>query len=133
MREFTYNNYLTLDDVKKETGYDIAARAEQGDFNSKEEAAKNFMQDTFEELKRIIASKMGIYWTNNFLSDILTDAETNEVIGQMAYGFREAYKELVVYRFEVGDPDAIGDSNTPRYSEKFIEILTLYRIVPRGI
>lgn len=131
--EYTYKNYMTLQVFKQETGYDLTQRVEQGDLNSKEEAADNFMQDSFNELKRLVASKKGIYWTNNFLSDILTDADSNPVIMQMKLGFIEAFKELVIYRFEAGDPDAIGDSNLPRYSEKFIEALTIARIIPRGI
>lgn len=133
MREFTYKNYITLDDIKKESGYNLIERLELGDFNSKEEAADNFMQDQFDEVCNLVASKMGIYWTKNFLSDILTDAETNEIVGQMAYGFRDALKEHIVYRFEVGDPVAIGDSNTPRYSERMIDALVRNRILPRGV
>jgi len=131
--EYTYKNYMTLQEFKEETGYDVGSRAEQGDLNTKEEAANNFMQDSFNELKTLIASKRGPYWTNNFLQDILTDANTNPVIKVMAEGFREAFKQLALYRWEAGDPDAVGDSNLPRYSEKTIEALTIARIIPRGV
>lgn len=131
--EYTYANYMTLQEFKEETGYDVGSRAEQGDLNTKVEAANNFMQDSFNELKTLISSKKGIYWTKNFLQDILTDADENPVIKMMAEGFREAFKQLALYRWEAGDPDAVGDSNLPRYNEKTIEALTIARIIPRGI
>lgn len=131
--EYTYTNYMTLQEFKEETGYDVGSRAEQGDLNTKVEAANNFMQDSFNELKTLISSKKGIYWTKNFLQDILTDADENPVIKMMAEGFREAFKQLALYRWEAGDPDAVGDSNLPRYNEKTIEALTIARIIPRGI
>jgi hypothetical protein len=131
--EYTYTNYMTLQEFKDETGYDVTSRAEEGDLATKEEAANNFMQDSFNELKTLISSKRGPYWTNNFLQDILTDADNNQVIKMMAEGFREAFKQLALYRWETGDPDALGDSNLPRYNEKTIEALTIARIIPRGI
>ena len=133
MRTFTYKDYITLDDIKNETGYDLTKRLEQGDFNSMQEVADNFMQDQFEEVTSLISSKMGTIWTKNFLQDILTDAETEPIVEEMAMAFKNALKEHIVYRFEVGDPVAVGDSNTPRYSERMIEILVRNRILPRGV
>lgn len=133
MREFTYKNYITLDDIKDEAGYDLTKRLELGDFNSMQEAADNFMQDQFEEVVNLISSKMGRIWCKNFLQDILTDAEIEPIVEEMALAFKDALKEHIVYRFEVGDPVAVGDSNTPRYSERMIETLVRNRIIPRGV
>ena len=133
MRTFTYKQYITLEDIKNEAGYDLAKRLEQGDFSSKQEAADNYMQDQFEEVTGLISSKMGKIWTKNFLQDILTDADTEPVIEEMRDAFKNALKEHIVYRFEVGDPVAVGDSNTPRYSERMIDILVRNRIIPRGV
>lgn len=133
MREFTYKNYITLDDIKDEAGYDLTKRLELGDFNSMQEAADNFMQDQFEEVVNLISSKMGRIWCKNFLQDILTDAEIEPIVEEMALAFKDALKEHIVYRFEVGDPVAVGDSNTPRYSERMIDILVRNRIIPRGV
>lgn len=133
MRTFTYKQYITLDDIKNEAGYDLTKRLEQGDFASKQEAADNYMQDQFEEVTGLISSKMGKIWTKNFLQDILTDADIEPVIEEMRDAFKNALKEHIVYRFEVGDPVAVGDSNTPRYSERMIDILVRNRIIPRGV
>ena len=133
MRTFTYKQYITLEDIKNEAGYDLTKRLEQGDFSSKQEAADNYMQDQFEEVTGLISSKMGKIWTKNFLQDILTDADTEPVIEEMRDAFKNALKEHIVYRFEVGDPVAVGDSNTPRYSERMIDILVRNRIIPRGV
>lgn len=131
--EFTYKSYLTLDEFREETGYDLTKRVTQGDFNSREDAADVFMQDQFDELKGLIASKMGKTWTDNFLSDILTDADSNTIIAAMAEGFRTAYKEHVLYRFEIGDPIACANKELPRYSERMLDVLTRNRIIFRGI
>lgn len=133
MRTFTYKQYITLEDIKEEAGYDLTKRLEQGDFTSKQEAADNYMQDQFEEVTGLISSKMGKIWTKNFLQDILTDADIEPVIEEMRDAFKNALKEHIVYRFEVGDPVAVGDSNTPRYSERMIDILVRNRIIPRGV
>jgi len=127
-----YKNYLTLDEFRERSGYDLLKRLEQGDFNNEEEAADRFMQDNFNELKSLIASKMGAQWTNNFLQDILTDANTNERVAELKEGFIEALVQHNIYRFEVGDPIACADSNLPRYSEHTIEALVNNRIIFRG-
>lgn len=131
--EFTYKSYITLDEFKNETGYDLTKRLQQGDFSNMQQAADVFMQDNFDELKRLIASKMGTYWTDNFYSDILTDAATDTTINAMANGLRQALKEHLIYRFEIGDAVACANKDLPRYSDRMIETLTLYRILPRGV
>ena len=132
--EYTFEQYLTLDDFKEQTGYDLTKRVEQGDFETLEEAAKNFMQTCFDELvDEVIKPQNGDIWTNNFLQDILTDADDNYIIGTMKKGFIKAFKEHCLYRFEVGDPVAVGSSNLPRYSEHTIQLLCNARIIQRSL
>lgn len=136
MRDFTYKNYITLDEFKALTGYDLTKRVEQGDYETKEEAANNFMQDCFEELKdEVIAQVMGTIWTKNFLQDILNDADVNSipVLANMKQAFKKALKEHIVYRFEIGDAVACADKETPLYSEHCINLLAQARIICRGL
>lgn len=131
--ENTYSQYLTLQEFKEQTGYDLTKRAEQGDFNSREEAASNFMQTCFDELvDEVIKPNKGPYWTKNFLIDVKSTDTSNPILEEMKLGFKKALKEHILYRWEVGDPVACADSNLPRYSEHCINILINSRILQRG-
>lgn len=132
--EYTFQNYLTLDEFKEMSGYDLTLRLEIGDFGSREVAAQQFMQDCFNELvNSLIKPQRGTTWTNNFLSDLINYAATDTTVADMLEGFKYALKEHIVYRFENGDPIANADKELPRFSLHTIEYLINYHIVFRGV
>lgn len=131
--DYTYTNYLTLDEFKEQTGYDLTKRLELGDFNDSNKAANVFMQDNFNEIVKLISMQRGKTWTNNFLSDMINYAATDTTVADMKEAFVEAFKTHCVYRFEVGDPVASADKETPRFSATTIEYLINYHILFRGV
>ncbi len=132
--EYTYKNYITLEEFKEMSGYDLTKRLEIGDLNSSDVAADNFMQDCFNEVvNSLIKPQRGNTWTNNFLSDLINYAATDTTVADMLVGFKYALKEHIVYRFELGDPIANADKETPRFSVHTIEYLMNYHIVFRGV
>ena len=137
MAEYTFQNFLSLNEFREKSGYDLtkSGRLELGDFSNQEEAAKCFMQDCYDELvNEIIKPNRGIYWTKNFIIDMQSsEAESNEILADMKRGFIEALKQHIIYRFEVGDPVACANKDVPKYSEHMLNALANSRIIVRGV
>jgi len=133
--EYTFQNYLTKEEFHEKSGYDLTKRLEIGDLTDSTKAANNFMQDCFDELvNEVIKPNRGIYWTKNFLVDVLSDeAESNEILAEMKKGFIKAFYEHTLYRFEIGDPVACANKDLPRFSEHVIDTLATNRIIFRGV
>ena len=114
--------------VKKEElipkGYDLMADGVLDDthFNSREEAADDFMQNGFNQVTRLIAKYRGREWTNAFLQDM----QQNDLSGkakEYQEAFHDAILEQCIFTYDCGDASASAYKGESQYAPKAVELL----------
>lgn len=119
---------ITIQDVKGR-GYDLTAdgRLNQGDFETIEKAAEQFIDECCNSIWGLIEKHRGYLWTIKFKEDMQSniDKESNEKAYYIQQGLKAALLEQVIFIYENGDANAssIKDDTRKAYSTKALSKL----------
>lgn len=125
---------ITIEDIKSR-GYDLTAdgRLEQGDFETIEKAAEQFIEECCNSVWSIIEKHRGFIWTIKFKEDMCCDIDkdTNEYAYLLQQALKSALIEQVIFIYENGDYNASGiiDESRKKASPKVITKLYNYGIL----
>lgn len=124
----TYSDFITTEDVKAK-GYDLTNNTGllvQGDFDTLEEAAADFLKTCFDTIYDLIEGKRGAEWAEDFFEDMAE--EINQTAMPKAYKLQKALKKAIliqtIYLLENGDSsDTSEKSEASPYSTKALRLL----------
>lgn len=123
---------ITINDVKSR-GYDLLAdgRLNQGDFETIEESANQFIEECCNTIWALIEKNKGIKWANKFKQDMLRDDLVDELALMYQSALRSAMLEQVIFIYENGDinANAIKDDTKRGVSPKALTKLYNYGIL----
>ena len=123
---------VTIRDVRSR-GYDLLAdgRLNQGDFETIEESANQFIEECCNTIWALIEKNKGIKWANNFKKDMMRDDLDDEMAQLYQRVLKSAMLEQVIFIYENGDinANAIKDDTKRSISPKALTKLYNYGIL----
>lgn len=101
-----HTKFITSEDVKKR-GYDLSleGKLNQGDFNTKDAAIADFLQECFDSIYNLIELYKGPAWAELFFEDM--SKEIDRATNPNAYRIQQALKwsilEQTIFIYDNGD------------------------------
>ena len=123
---------VTINDVRSR-GYDLLAdgRLNQGDFETIEASAEQFIDECCNTIWSLIEKNKGVKWANNFKADMLRDDLEDEMAKMYQNVMRGVMLEQVIFIYENGDinANAIKDDTKRAVSPKALSKMYNYGIL----
>ena len=123
---------VTINDVRSR-GYDLLAdgRLNQGDFETIEASAEQFIEECCNTIWSLIEKNKGFKWANKFKEDMMRDDLTDDMAILYQKVMRGVMLEQVIFIYENGDinANAIKDDTKRAVSPKALTKLYNYGIL----
>ena len=105
---------VTINDVRSR-GYDLLVdgRLNQGDFETIEASANQFIDECCGMIWGLIAKHRGYVWTNEFKQDMMRD-DLNDMALVCQQVLKEAMLDQVIFIYENGDASASATIDTTK-------------------